>query len=44
MEIEEMQALWSDMSNQLEHQKKLTDKIIMDMTQDDHTFSSVDKG
>ncbi len=34
MEIEEMQALWSDMSNQLEHQKKLTDKIIMDMTQE----------
>lgn len=34
MEIEEMQALWSDMSNQLEHQKKLTNKIIMDMTQE----------
>ena len=34
MEIEEMQALWSDLTNQLEHQKKLTDKIIMDMTQE----------
>jgi amino acid transporter len=34
MEIEEMQALWSEMSDQLEHQKKLTDKIIMDMTQE----------
>lgn len=33
MEIEEMQALWSDLTNQLDHQKKLTDKIIMDMTQ-----------
>lgn len=34
MEIEEMQALWSDLTNQLDHQKKLTDKIIMDMTQE----------
>ncbi|MFS4491874.1 hypothetical protein [Maribacter sp. 2308TA10-17] len=34
MEIEEMQALWSEMSDQLEHQKKLTDKIIIDMTQE----------
>lgn len=34
MELEEMQALWSDLTNQLDHQKKLTDKIIMDMTQE----------
>jgi membrane protein YdbS with pleckstrin-like domain len=34
MEIEEMQALWSDMSNQLEQQKKLTNEIIMNMTQE----------
>ena len=32
MEIEEMQALWSDMSDQLEQQKKLTNEIIMQMT------------
>lgn len=34
MEIEEMQALWSELTDQLEKQKKLTDKIIMDMTQE----------
>ncbi|MFT5750650.1 MAG: hypothetical protein ACI828_000288 [Flavobacteriales bacterium] len=34
MELEEMQAAWSQMSDQLETQKKLTDEIIMKMTQD----------
>lgn len=37
MEIEEMKALWSDMSDQLEQQKKLTDEIIMNMTQERYT-------
>lgn len=37
MELDEMQALWSDMTNQLDHQKKLTDKIIMDMTQEKYS-------
>ena len=34
MELEEMQAAWTQMSNQLEKQKKLTDDIIMKMTQE----------
>lgn len=34
MEIEEMKALWSEMSDQLEQQKKLTNEIIMNMTQE----------
>ncbi len=34
MEIEEMQALWSEMSDRLEQQKKLTNEIIMNMTQE----------
>lgn len=33
MELEEMQTVWSQMSGQLEQQKKLTDKLIIDMTQ-----------
>ncbi len=33
MEIEELQATWTQMSEELEKQKKLTDKIIMEMTQ-----------
>lgn len=33
MEIEEMQALWSDMTEQLNQQKKLTNEIILKMTQ-----------
>lgn len=37
MEIEEMQALWSEMSDQLEQQKKLTNDIIMNMTQERYT-------
>jgi hypothetical protein len=34
MELEEMQATWSQMSNQLDNQKKLTDKLIMEMTKE----------
>lgn len=34
MELEEMQAAWTHMSDQLETQKKLTDDIIMKMTQE----------
>ncbi len=37
MEIEEMQALWSEMSDQLEQQKKLTNEIIMNMTQEKYS-------
>jgi hypothetical protein len=33
MELEEMKAVWSDLSEQLEQQKKLTDEIILKMTQ-----------
>lgn len=33
MELEEMQAAWSKMSDQLENQKKLTNNLIMQMTQ-----------
>lgn len=33
MEIEEMKQLWTEMSTQLEQQKKLTDKTILQMTQ-----------
>ncbi len=33
MELEEMQIVWSQMSAQLEHQKKLTNKLIMEMIQ-----------
>lgn len=32
MEIEELQAAWSQMSNELEQQKKLTNDIILNMT------------
>lgn len=34
MELEELQAAWSEMSDQLNKQKKLTHKIIMEMAQD----------
>lgn len=37
MEIEEMKILWSEMSDQLEQQKKLTNEIIMNMTQERYT-------
>ncbi|MBT8261561.1 MAG: hypothetical protein KJO05_01985 [Bacteroidia bacterium] len=33
MELEEMQTLWTQMSSQIESQKKLTNKLIMEMTQ-----------
>ena len=33
MEIEEIQATWSKLSSELEKQRKLTNKIIMEMTQ-----------
>lgn len=34
MEIEEMKALWSEMSDQLEQQKKLNKELIMKMTKE----------
>ncbi len=34
MELEEMQAVWTQMSDQIEKQKKLTDKMIIMMTQE----------
>ncbi|ALM07085.1 hypothetical protein SB49_04170 [Sediminicola sp. YIK13] len=45
MDLEEIQEVWSEMSDQLEQQKKLTDKIILDMTQDRYTrkFSTISK-
>ncbi len=36
MELEEMQAVWSQMSDQIEKQKKLTDKMIIMMTQEQY--------
>tara|TARA_R110002167_G_scaffold26182_7_gene90273 strand:+ start:1094 stop:1693 length:600 start_codon:yes stop_codon:yes gene_type:complete len=43
MELEEMQATWAQMSDQLEKQKQLTDKIILDMAQQRyrHKFSKL---
>lgn len=37
MELEEMQAAWSQMSQELEKQKQLTDEIIVKMTQQKYT-------
>jgi len=34
MDLEEIKAIWSDMSDQLEQQKKLTNEIIIKMTQE----------
>jgi hypothetical protein len=34
MELEEMKTLWSEMSEEVEKQKCLTDKLIIDMTQE----------
>lgn len=34
MELEEMQATWSQMSDQLENQRKLNNKLIMEMTKE----------
>ncbi|MDH7445569.1 hypothetical protein [Aquimarina sp. 2201CG14-23] len=36
MELEEMQSVWSEISGQLEKQKKLTDKMIIMMTQEQY--------
>ncbi|MFD2562411.1 hypothetical protein [Aquimarina rubra] len=36
MELEEMQTVWSEISGQLEKQKKLTDKMIIMMTQEQY--------
>ena len=32
MELEELQSAWTKMSDELDQQKKLTNKIILDMT------------
>lgn len=37
MELEDMQAAWSQMSQELEKQKQLTDEIILKMTQQKYT-------
>ncbi len=37
MNLEEIQAVWSEMSDQLENQKKLTNELIMQMTQQRYT-------
>lgn len=37
MELEDMQAAWSEMSSALDKQKQLTDEIILKMTQERHT-------
>jgi len=34
MELEELQAAWTQMSNELEKQKELTNTLIMDMTKE----------
>jgi len=36
MELEEMRTLWQEMSAEIEKQKKLTDSLIIKMTQSDH--------
>lgn len=37
MDLEELQSVWTEMSDQLEKQKKLTHEIIMNMTQERYT-------
>ncbi|NAS13229.1 hypothetical protein [Poritiphilus flavus] len=37
MELEELKNLWTELSDELEKQKNLTDKIIMNMTQQRYT-------
>lgn len=37
MDLEEMQAAWSQMSSDLDKQKRLTDEIILTMIQEKHT-------
>lgn len=43
MEFEEMKSLWTDMSQEVDRQKILTDKLITDMTQERYTnkFSKI---
>lgn len=43
MELEEMKSLWEDMSQKIDQQKVLTDKLIIDMTQERYTnrFSKI---
>lgn len=43
MELEELQYAWTKMSNELEHQKKLTNEIILNMTKEKYRnkFKSV---
>jgi len=43
MELEEMKTLWSEMSQEIEKQQRLTDKLIIDMTQERYTskFSKI---
>ncbi|MGC1515749.1 MAG: hypothetical protein WA810_09260 [Maribacter sp.] len=43
MELEELQAAWTQMSKELEHQKKLTSGIIMQMTKEKYrnTFKTL---
>ena len=43
MELEEMKTLWQEMSQQVEQQKKLTDTLIMEMTQQKYSqkFSKI---
>jgi hypothetical protein len=36
MELEEMRNAWTEMSSQIENQKKLTDKLIITMTQEQY--------
>jgi len=39
MDLEEMKNAWGDMSNEIDKQKKLTDKLIMMMTQEKYNKS-----
>lgn len=36
MELEELQSAWTQLSNELRHQKKLTDEIIFNMTKENY--------
>ncbi|WP_324027368.1 hypothetical protein QSV08_05700 [Maribacter sp. BPC-D8] len=45
MELEELQSAWTQMSDELNHQKKLTNQIILDMTKKKYQnkFSTITK-
>ena len=45
MELEELQSAWTQMSDELNHQKKLTNQIILDMTKQKYQnkFSTITK-